>query len=70
MLPVAQMSVYIIAMSLLIIAHLLLLRAIDSLGGSAARWNPRLRHTSHVQPAFLRFLAMISRFFTGLGCFY
>jgi hypothetical protein len=45
MLPVAQMSVYIIAMSLLIIAHLLLLRAIDNLGGSAARWNPRLRRS-------------------------
>jgi hypothetical protein len=47
MLPAAQMSVYIIAMSLLIIAHYLLLRAIDSLGDSAARWNRRLRHSSN-----------------------
>jgi len=36
MLPAAQISVYIIAMSLLIIAQYFLLRAIDSLGGSAA----------------------------------
>jgi len=46
-LPAAQISVYIIAMSLLIIAHYFLLRAIDSLGGSAARWNRRLRHSSN-----------------------
>jgi hypothetical protein len=45
-LPAAQMSVYIIAMSLLIIAHYFLLRAIDSLGGSAARWSRRLRQSS------------------------
>jgi hypothetical protein len=47
MLPAAQMSVYIIAMSLLIVAHYFLLRAIDSLGGSAARWNRRLRHSAN-----------------------
>jgi hypothetical protein len=32
-------------MSLLIIAYHLLLRAIDSLGGSVARGNPRLTHS-------------------------
>jgi hypothetical protein len=45
MLRVAQISIFITAMSLLIIAHFFLLRAIDSLGGSAARWNRRPRRS-------------------------
>ena len=51
MLPAAQMSVYIIAMSLLIIAHYFLLRAIDSLGGSVARWESTADTQPQVHPA-------------------
>ena len=32
-------------MAVLSVPVVFLLRAIDSLGGSAARWNPRLRHS-------------------------
>jgi len=39
-------------MSLLIIAYLFLLRAIDSLGGSDARWEPTADTQPQVQPRF------------------
>jgi len=48
-------------MSLLIIAYHLLLRAMDSLGGSVARWESTADTQPQLHPSLLRLSAIKSR---------